>query len=59
MSKECPCHYCANRKNGCHDTCPDYKAWCRENKEWKAFIKRKQYEESLNIKHTKENNGEI
>ena len=51
MSNHCPCHYCDRRKNGCHDTCPDYKAWCRENKEWDRFIRRKKYEESLNTKH--------
>ena len=54
MSKECPCHYCDRRATGCHDTCPEYKSWCRENKERKAFIKRKQYEDSLNTKHSKD-----
>ena len=51
MSKECPCHYCTKRKNGCHDTCPEYKAWCWEKKEWNDFIRRKRHEESLVTDH--------
>lgn len=59
MSKECPCHYCDRRTTGCHDICREYKAWCHEEKEWKAFIKKQKYIDSLCTIHEQEPKNEI
>jgi hypothetical protein len=59
MSKSCPCHYCERRTPVCHDIWPEYKIWCHEEKEWKAFIKKQKYIDSLCTIHEEERKNEI